>query len=110
MVQSAGVCGGAVHRGAAGDTAFAHRDSAFFAPYLAHWSAPATDAEVDRHEGRLDGLRQDLRPWHGGANQNYTDPKLTGRRVACYRPNPARLQKVRRSYDPDRLFRFPHAV
>ncbi|MGW7440387.1 BBE domain-containing protein [Streptomyces sp. NPDC054849] len=68
-------------------------------------------AEVDRHEGRLDGLWQDLRPGASGrAYRNHTDPKLTGRREAYYGPDLARLQAVRRSYDPDRPFRFPHAV
>ncbi|MFC9292774.1 FAD-binding oxidoreductase [Streptomyces sp. NPDC057011] len=111
VVQFDGVCGGAVNRVAAADTAFVHRGSAFLAQYLAYWPESATAAEVARHQGWLDGLWQDLRPWASGrAYQNYTDPKLTGWREAYYGPNLARLTEVRRTYDPDRLFRFPQAL
>ncbi|MEV6955881.1 FAD-binding oxidoreductase [Streptomyces sp. NPDC051183] len=111
VVQFDGVCGGAVNRVAAGDTAFAHRDSAFLAQYLVYWPQSAPAAEVARHQDWLDGLWRDLRPWAGGsAYQNYTDPGLVGWREAYYGPNLARLEEVRRTYDPDRLFRFPQAV
>ncbi|MFI5617033.1 FAD-binding oxidoreductase [Streptomyces sp. NPDC051567] len=111
VVQLDGVCGGAVNRVAPAATAFVHRDSAFLAQYLAYWPASATAAEAARHQGWLDGLWQELRPWAGGrAYQNYTDPKLTGWRDAYYGPNLPRLEEVRRAYDPDRLFRFPQAV
>ncbi|PWK71006.1 FAD/FMN-containing dehydrogenase [Streptomyces sp. CG 926] len=111
VVQFDGVCGGAVNRVPASSTAFVHRDSLFLAQYLAYWPESATAGEVDRHQGWLDGLWQDLRPWAGGrAYQNYIDPKLTGWREAYYGPNLARLQEVRRVHDPDRLFRFPQAV
>ncbi|WP_329403424.1 FAD-binding oxidoreductase [Streptomyces virginiae] len=111
VVQFDGVCGGAVNRVPAGSTAFVHRDSLLLAQYLAYWPESAPAAEVARHQGWLDGLWQDLRPWAGGrAYQNYIDPKLTGWREAYYGPNLARLQEVRRVHDPDRLFRFPQAV
>ncbi|MCX5192667.1 FAD-binding oxidoreductase [Streptomyces sp. NBC_00249] len=111
VVQLDGVCGGAVNRVPATATAFAHRDSAFLAQYLVYWPESAPDSEVARHQGWLDGLWRDLRPWAGGsAYQNYADPKLTGWREAYYGPNLPRLEEVRRAYDPDRLFRFPQAV
>ncbi|MFE3996289.1 BBE domain-containing protein [Streptomyces goshikiensis] len=46
----------------------------------------------------------------GSAYQNYADPALHGRREACHGPNPPRLEAVRRTYDPGRLFRFPQAI
>ncbi|UQX04342.1 FAD-binding oxidoreductase [Streptomyces sp. RerS4] len=111
VVQLDGVCGGAVNRVPATDTAFAHRDGAFLAQYLVYWPRSASAAEVARHQAWLDGLWRDLRPWAGGAAyQNYADPKLVGWREAYYGPNLARLEQVRRTYDPDRLFRFPQAV
>ncbi|MFG2987887.1 FAD-binding oxidoreductase [Streptomyces sp. NPDC048257] len=111
VVQFDGVCGGAVNRVPAGSTAFVHRDSAFLAQYLVYWPEAAPAAEVARHQRWLDGLWQDLRPWASGrAYQNYTDPKLIGWGEAYYGRNLARLQEVRRAYDPDRLFRFPQAV
>ncbi|MEU9038451.1 FAD-binding oxidoreductase [Streptomyces sp. NPDC048352] len=111
VVQFDGVCGGAVNRVPAAGTAFVHRDSSFLAQYLAYWPESATAAEVARHQGWLDGLWRDLRPWAGGrAYQNYADPKLTGWREAYYGSNLPRLEEVRRTYDPGRLFRFPQAV
>ncbi|MEU9104309.1 FAD-binding oxidoreductase [Streptomyces xanthophaeus] len=111
VVQFDGVCGGAVNRVPVAATAFAHRDGAFLAQYLVHWPESAPDSEVARHQGWLDGLWRDLRPWAGGrAYQNYADPKLTGWREAYYGPNLPRLEEVRRAYDPDRIFRFPQAV
>ncbi|MFI8500295.1 BBE domain-containing protein [Streptomyces sp. NPDC085524] len=111
VVQFDGVCGGALNRVPAGATAFAHRAAAFLAQYLVLWPESAPAAEVARHQDWLDGLWQDLRPWaSGSAYQNYSDPKLTGWREAYYGPNLARLEAARRRYDPDRLFRFPHAL
>ncbi|MFD8985229.1 BBE domain-containing protein, partial [Streptomyces sp. NPDC059564] len=111
VVQFDGVCGGALNRVPAAETAFVHRDSAFLGQYLVYWPASAPGAEVARHRAWLDGLWQDLRPWAGGgAYQNYADPELVGWREAYYGPNLPRLERVRRRYDPDRLFRFPQAI
>ncbi|MGW1772662.1 FAD-binding oxidoreductase [Streptomyces sp. NPDC002104] len=111
VVQFDGVCGGALNRIPAGATAFAHRTAGFLAQYLAYWPAAAPGADTARHQDWLDGLWQNLRPWAGGAAyQNYADPKLTGWREAYYGPNLARLEEVRRRYDPDRLLRFPQAL
>ncbi|MFE5540963.1 FAD-binding oxidoreductase [Streptomyces sp. NPDC056519] len=111
VVQFAGELGGAVNRTAPADTAFVHRDCAFLTQYLAYWPSSATPAQVSAHQGWLDGLWQDLRPWASGrAYQNYIDPKLPAWREAYYGPNLARLEEVRRAYDPDRLFRFPQAI
>ncbi|MEW2417288.1 FAD-binding oxidoreductase [Streptomyces sp. NPDC046866] len=111
VVQFTGECGGAVNRPAAADTAFVHRDSAFLTQYLAYWPQAAAPADIDRHQRWLDGLWQDLRPWASGrAYQNYTDPKLPAWREAYYGPNLARLEEVRHTYDPGRLFRFPQAI
>ncbi|MFD9568635.1 FAD-binding oxidoreductase [Streptomyces sp. NPDC059982] len=111
VVQFDGVCGGALNRVPAAATAFVHRDSAFLAQYLVYWPPSAPDPEVARHRSWLDGLWRDLRPWAGGsAYQNYADPGLPGWRGAYYGSNLPRLEAVRRTYDPDRLFRFPQAV
>ncbi|MFJ8015613.1 FAD-binding oxidoreductase [Streptomyces sp. NPDC096339] len=111
VVQFDGVCGGALNRVPVGATAFAHRAAAFLAQYLVHWPESATAADVARHQEWLDALWRDLRPWaSGSAYQNYVDPKLTGWREAYHGPNLARLEAARRRYDPDRLFRFPHAL
>ncbi|MGW6685232.1 FAD-binding oxidoreductase [Streptomyces sp. NPDC054961] len=111
VVQFDGVCGGALNRLPAGATAFAHRAAGFLAQYLAYWPGTAPAADIARHRAWLDGLWRDLRPWaSGAAYQNYADPELSGWRTSYYGPNLARLEEVRRRYDPDRLFRFPQAL
>jgi FAD/FMN-containing dehydrogenase len=111
VVQFDGVCGGALNRVPPGATAFVHRDSAFLAQYLAYWPPSAPASEAARHQGWLDRLWQELRPWASGrAYQNYADPKLTTWREAHYGPNLPRLEAVRRTHDPGRLFRFPAAI
>lgn len=111
VVQFDGVCGGALNRLPVGATAFAHRSAGFLAQYLVYWPGPAPAADIARHQAWLDGLWRDLRPWaSGAAYRNYADPKLTGWREAYHGPNLARLEEVRRRYDPDRLFRFPQAI
>ncbi|MBW5487216.1 BBE domain-containing protein, partial [Streptomyces bambusae] len=111
VVQFDGVCGGALNRIGARETAFVHRDSAFLAQYLAYWPEPAPPGAVGRQQAWLDGLWRALRPWAGGsAYQNYADPRLAGWREAYYGANLARLEEVKRAVDPDRLFSFPQGV
>jgi FAD/FMN-containing dehydrogenase len=45
----------------------------------------------------------------GEANQNYVDPDLTDWPQA-YGSNYARLQQVKKKYDPHQLFNFPQAI
>jgi FAD/FMN-containing dehydrogenase len=46
----------------------------------------------------------------GEAFQNYIDPELTGWEHAYYGANLARLQRVKRRYDPDGRFAFAQGV
>lgn len=111
VVQLDGVCGGALNRVPAGDTAFVHRDRALLTQYLAYWPEPASPEEAGRHEEWLAGLWSALRPWaSGAAYQNYADPRLPDWRRAYYGANLPRLEAARRAYDPDRLFRFPQGL
>ncbi|GAA3051273.1 hypothetical protein GCM10020000_35590 [Streptomyces olivoverticillatus] len=46
----------------------------------------------------------------GAAYQNYTDPTLKDWRKAYYGDAADRLAKIKRQYDPGRLFDFPQAL
>ena len=91
--------GGAISRVGPGDTAFAHRKGLFAVQYLAPDNAwlRATHAAMEPHMG-------------GAAYVNYIDPDLKGWASAYYGPNLDRLRKVKATYDPGRLFRFPQGL
>ena len=94
--------GGAINGVAPGATAFAHRTQRFSIQELAYWGddqAPALQWLRSTHAA--------MAPFASGqAYQNYIDPELTSWRQAWFGSNLARLQAVKREYDPDRLFRF----
>jgi hypothetical protein len=100
--------GGAVGRVAPAATAFVHRDQLYSAQMLAYWGSAGGGAAADAW---LDGLAGDLRPdTSGQAYQNYIDPGLAGWEDAYYATNLARLRAVKRTWDPDRVFRFRQGI
>ncbi|MEU3713283.1 FAD-binding oxidoreductase [Streptomyces catenulae] len=101
--------GGAINRVGATDTAFVHRGSRFLAQYLASWPAGGPSANRTAWLDSFHGAMR--RHASGAAYQNYTDPSLTDWKSAYYGPATGRLDKVKRTYDPQRLFStFPQAL
>jgi FAD/FMN-containing dehydrogenase len=100
--------GGALNRVAPDATAFVHRDQLYSAQMLAYWGSAGQGATADTW---LDGLAGDLRPHTSGqAYQNYIDPGLQGWEQAYYATNLPRLRALKRTWDPDRVFRFRQAI
>jgi FAD/FMN-containing dehydrogenase len=99
---------GAVGRVKPADTAFWHRAALCTVQYYASLPAGAPPA------GRLAGmrtLRAAMRPHTtGGAYVNYLDPGLPDWQRAYYGGNYPRLQRIKATYDPTRLFTFPQAI
>lgn len=100
--------GGAVNRVDPLATAFVHRRSRMLAQYIGSWR-PGTSGAPQRQW--LKDTHAALRPYaSGAAYQNYADPTLTDWRKAYYGPAADRLARIKRQYDPGRLFDNPQAL
>jgi FAD/FMN-containing dehydrogenase len=98
--------GGALGRVAPDATAFPHRDALFSLEYAAsRIDGYAYDASWPN------AMRTAMSAWStGGAYVNYLDPLLADWEQAYYGANYARLQQVKKAYDPDRVLRMAQGV
>ena len=103
--------GGAINRVAPTATAFVHRNALFGAQYTTGWNNGAAAAGINNQHAWLRSFWTAMRPYvDGQAYQNYIDPDLTNWSQAYYAQNYPRLQTVKRTYDPTRLFNFAQAI
>ncbi|QIJ63457.1 FAD-binding oxidoreductase [Streptomyces sp. JB150] len=100
--------GGAINRVPPTATAFVHRRSRMLAQYLVSWRTGTTGSTA---RAWLDSTHHAMRPHaSGAAYQNYTDAALTNWRTAYYGDAAPRLTKLKRTYDPGRVFTYPQAL
>ncbi|MEU8551967.1 FAD-binding oxidoreductase [Streptomyces roseoverticillatus] len=93
------------------DTAYVHRDATFVVDLAAYWSdtdpAPVSDAGRQQLRALYRGLSRTLGT---DAYQNFPDPGLKNWQTAYYGKNYARLQTVKKTVDPGRLFGYPQGI
>jgi FAD/FMN-containing dehydrogenase len=103
--------GGAYNRVPAEATAFPHRDALFL---LKHGVVLEPDASSAQREAARSWLRRSWkmgRQWgSGGAYVNFPDVDLEDWPRAYHGSNYERLRRVKRTYDPQNVFRFPQSV
>ncbi|MEU9015483.1 FAD-binding oxidoreductase [Streptomyces sp. NPDC048479] len=100
--------GGAVNRVDPLATSFVHRRSRMLAQYIGSWR-PGTSGTAQ--QAWLKNAHASMRRYaSGAAYQNYIDPTLTDWRRAYYGPAADRLARLKKQYDPDRVFNFPQAL
>ena len=98
--------GGSLGRVASNATAFPHRDALFSLEY-ASIDLPSTSYDPLW----ANAMRARMSAWStGGAYVNYLDPKLTNWESAYYGANYARLQQVKKTYDPNRVLTMPQGI
>jgi FAD/FMN-containing dehydrogenase len=99
-----GAIGGATSRPAPDSAAYAHRDAQFVMNFHGRWEDPADDK-------RCIGWARDFfnatTPFaSGGVYVNFLTADEGDRVRSAYGPNYNRLTQVKRTYDPDNLFRM----
>jgi FAD/FMN-containing dehydrogenase len=100
--------GGAINRVSPTATAFVHRRSRMLAQYIGAWRAGTSGTTA---QSWLTEAHHAMRPYaSGAAYQNYTDPTLRNWRQAYYGDAAPRLTRLKRRYDPNRLFTYPQAL
>ncbi len=103
--------GGAINRVSPTATAFVHRNALFGAQYTTGWTNGAAAAGINNQHAWLRSFWASMQPYaNGQAYQNYIDPDLTNWSAAYYAQNYPRLQTVKKTYDPTRLFNFQQAI
>lgn len=102
--------GGAIAALAPAATAFVHRQALASIEMSATWSAPAPANGPLQASSWLAGLADELAPHASGAYVNYIDPTLSNWATAYYGTNLARLEQVKRRFDPDEVFRFAQSI
>lgn len=88
--------------------AYPHRRFSFLGELQAYWDSPAREAAA------LNGVRdiQQILHEHGirAHYRNYPDAELAGWQESYYGANYARLQMLKRQFDPDNIIRHPQSV
>jgi hypothetical protein len=103
--------GGKIAETATDATALPHRQARFLAQEFVTFKTALGDEALAANREWLKALWRHLRPAASGfAYINYIDPELEGWQQAYYGSNLPRLVQVKRTYDPDDVFRFPQSV
>ena len=100
---------GAVHRVGPDETAFGHRDKNFVAVVAGAWPDPADN---DRNMAWVADYHAAIHPHSGcdGSYVNFLGGDDADRTAASFGGNYARLRAVKRSWDPNNLFRVNHNI
>ena len=103
--------GGAIARRPASEAAFAHRDTRYVVQYQSRWRPPSTNAVADANVAWTQATYESVRPWlSGSAYQGYADRNLSDWQRQYYGASLGRLRTIKRTYDPDNVFRYPQSI
>ena len=103
--------GGAYNRVRDDATAFVHRRALFSLKHAATVDAASSNETKASARRWLTESWKSVRPWGSGhVYPNFPDPTLEDWQHAYYGTNYDRLLKVKRTYDPDNIFRFHQSL
>lgn len=91
--------------------AFAHRQALFSAQYLSIHPEHSSETLLAKSADWCHQMRYQMRRWSsGGAYLNYTDALMKHPAQAYYASHYAKLQQIKRRYDPQGLFRQAQGI
>jgi hypothetical protein len=99
--------GGAVAAIDPATTAFPHRRAHFDLQFQTYWW---DDAAAEASLAWVRDVRTAMVPYTTGAYVNYIDADLPDWESAYYGTNLARLERVKKDYDPDDVFNGPQSI
>jgi len=99
--------GGMIEKTAPEDTAFWHRKARFLWEVKAIW---ANNDQLLQNVNWGYALGEAMKPHDVGAYVNYIDPLLTNWKQEYYGGNYARLERIKKEWDPSGRFRFQQAI
>ncbi|HVA33198.1 MAG TPA: BBE domain-containing protein, partial [Candidatus Baltobacteraceae bacterium] len=103
--------GGRVNAVAPGATAFVHRNSHWLSSIGLVWHADTPRDALQRNlQWQADFYAAIVPLAQGGAYQNFIDPSLSDWKQAYYGSNLARLETIKKRFDPSHVFEFPEAI
>jgi FAD/FMN-containing dehydrogenase len=102
---------GAYNRVPPDATAFSHRAERFLLKQEAIVEPDASEDQRQAASGWLSRSWELVHPWgSGGVYPNFPDPELEDWDSAYHGENSGRLRRVKATYDPEDVFRFPQSV
>ncbi|MCE5289084.1 MAG: FAD-binding oxidoreductase [Nocardiaceae bacterium] len=99
--------GGAVRDAPPGGSAFPHRDALFYCEPGAAWDDPALQSQA---LGWASEFSRALHPFGAGAYVNVPNFPSSEWEQEYYGSNVERLRQVKRTYDPQNVFRFEQSI
>ncbi|MBD0413645.1 FAD-binding oxidoreductase [Oryzicola mucosus] len=103
--------GGAVKNKRPDETAYVHRDCNFLFEMETAWGPLDSPETVDRQRGWLKDYVADMQRFLlPSAYVNFPNRDQPNWQQAYYGQNFARLQKIKKRYDPDNIFRFHQSI
>lgn len=103
--------GGKVKDVAPDATAFVHRKEDLLLGCLATWEPTDDPGLIAANLAWLDHFYAAMQPYcSGGSYQNFADRGLANWQQAYYGQNLARLETVKRAWDPNNLFHYPQSI
>ncbi|WP_312148885.1 BBE domain-containing protein [Empedobacter sp.] len=108
MIYQINTLGGKINEVKASDSAYPHRDINYLSELQAYWDLPSQEEKLTKSFEEIQQLLRNI----GNIKQyrNYPDINFPDANNAYFGNNLARLQQLKKKYDPNNLFDYPQVI